>query len=926
MSIKKNRLLCLIMAIAMLVALVPSMAFGLEPVEPAYAYIPNMGDASVSKVDLTAETPLVVARYFTAPRLDASGDWGDLFGSAAGDLTAIAPVGWRTSRLAIDPAGNAWALNTGADSGVATVQGSVARIQFDVSGLTTTSTSAGDIKLFGTDEAVTVFPIGDRGDCPRSINVTADGRIFIGFHKAYEKWGYFQEYSFDGTDLTPIGPRIYGLGVSDELGDPPPAFDIAPYNATIDVNGTLWFVSYGSSRVNRNGGTFGSNNGIYSFNIDDPLNTFERHLESSPTGEPMGYMKSGYGILVDDSDPENVIVYATIMDTAGGATPGFYIKDGDASFVKTLNHTADVYAPRGLAFDDNGVIWIANSGDNTVTRYDPSGNLTTQKFAGFGNTPVGIGKDPQGRMWVIARDSSRLIGFEPDDPATKILITSGFNLPYAYGDFAVHTPPTYCICGYKFDADTEEGLGNWTIELFKWNADLADEGDWEYVKSTTTSAIDGKYCFEGLLAGEYKVSEVLEDGWEQIYPIVNEHLVNLPDGASNCEAVSGQGIFYNFENAKLYEISGFKYRSGTEIGLGGWMITLEKWIDDAYVPVAVTATDINGAYSFTGLLAGDYRISETLKPGWTQTSPLNGVHEVTLPYEGDPLSYDFENEPDMVCYDDTIWAYGGVDGAYTDGPAAMVVENNTVEGNPSMNWGWTNQITGPGIYVFTLYRGAGQNNLDNGTPVGTLTVNFNGTQAAITYEVAEPYTLSEAHLWVGETMLPLVESTRKGVTTYKPTSAPGQLANLGFNPEISADGLTATITVEIDAPFWVAAHGVVDWCEMIPINETVYYHWGVGYPYGATPETYAVASVSPEGMMDVWWYRDGSIIPAGWYHDIYTIVATPGFTAFTVANLNEPVQMLHGIHYPGVDTTYYQRTAIDVSEVPAPNAMSILIP
>lgn len=921
MSIKKNRLLCIIMTIAMLVAFLPSMAFGLEPVEPvepAYAYIPNMGDASVSKVDLTAETPLVVARYFTAPRLDAAGDWGDLFGSAAGDLTAIAPAGWRTSRLAIDPAGNAWALNTGADSGVATVQGSVARIQFDVSGLTTTSTSAGDIKLFGTDEAVTVFPIGDRGDCPRSINVTADGRIFIGFHKAYEKWGYFQEYSFDGTDLTPVGPRIYGLGVSDELGDPYPAFDIAPYNATIDVNGTLWFVSYGSSRVNRNGGTFGSNNGIYSFNIDDPLNTFERHLESSPTGEPMGYMKSGYGILIDDSDPENVIVYATIMDTAGGATPGFYIKDGNASFIKSGIVT---YAPRGLAFDDNGVIWIANSSNGSVTSFNPDGGATAN-YTGFGSVPVGVGKDPEGRMWIIVRDSNKLVGFDPATPNDRITIGSGFNQPYAYGDFAVHTPPTYCICGYKLDADTEEGLGNWTIELFKKD----DAGGWQFVKSTTTSAIDGKYCFDGLLAGEYKVSEVLKDGWELIDPTDNEHLVSLPDEASNCEAVLGQGVFYNFVNAKLYEISGYKYRSGTELGLGGWLIKLEKWVDEAWVPFAMTATDINGAYSFTGLLAGDYRISETLKPGWTQTSPVGGVHLVTLPYEGDPLTYDFENEPDMVCYDDTIWAYGGADGAYTDGPAAMVVANNTVEGNTSNNWGWTNQITGPGIYVFTLYRGAGQNDLDNGTPVGTLTVEFDGEFAEITYEVAEPYTLSEAHLWVGETMLPLVSRTVRGVTTYTPTAAPGQLAKLGFNPEISADGLTASITVEINAPFWVAAHGVVDWCEMIPINETVYYHWGVGYPYGATPETYAVASVSPEGIMDVWWYSNGSLIAAGWYHDIYTIVATPGFDAFLVANLNEPVKLLHGIHYPGVDTTYYQRTAIDVTVVPAPNAMSILIP
>ena len=789
-----------------MITLLPTMAFGEESVEPAYAYIPNMGDASVSKVDLTAATPLVVARYFTAPRAGDTGPWGDLFGSNVDVMTAISPAGWRTSRLAIDPAGNAWALNTGADSGVATVQGSVARIQFDVSGLTTTSTSAGDIKTFGTDEAVTVFPIGDRGDCPRSINVTADGRIFIGFHKAYEKWGYFQEYAFNGTNLLEVGDRVYGAAMFEEGSDDPlPVFDIAPYNATIDVNGTLWFVSYGSSRVNRSSGTYGSTNGIYSFNIDDPFDTFTRHQLSEST-----YMPSGYGILVDDSDPEKVIVYATIMDTAAA---GFYIKDGDY-FVKVAVPGS---APRGLAFDDNGIIWIANSSGGSVTSYNPDGGATAN-YTGFGSTPVGIGKDPLGRMWVIVRDSNKLVGFDPATPNVRTEITTGFNEPYAYGDFAVHTPPTY-------------------------------------------------------------------------------------------------------------EISGFKYRTGTEIGLGGWMIKLEKFESPSWVPVSVTATDINGAYSFTGLLAGEYRVSEVLKPGWTQTSPMGGVHLVELPYEGDPLSYDFENEPDMKCYDDTIWAYGGADGAYTDGPAAQVIENNKVPGNPSNNWGWTNQITESGTYIFTLYRGAGQNNLDNGTPVGMLTVDFDGEFAEIVYEVAEPYTLSEAHLWVGKTELPLISRTVRGVTTYTATAAPGQLANLGFNPEISADGLTASFTVAIDSPFWVAAHGVVDWCEMIPINETVYYHWGVGYTYGATPETYAVASVSPEGIMDVYFHWEGSPgLDAGWYHDIYTIVDTVGFTEFSVDALNEPVKLLHGIHFPGVDTTYYQRSAIDVNEVPVPNALSILIP
>jgi len=377
------------------------------------------------------------------------------------------------------------------------------------------------------------------------------------------------------------------------------------------------------------------------------------------------------------------------------------------------------------------------------------------------------------------------------------------------------------------------------------------------------------------------------------------------------------------EEPELYSLCGFKYRTETEIGLGGWLITLEKYVEGiGWIEVETQVTDIYGAYCFEGLLEGDYRISETPKDGWTKTAPVEDYHFVTLSEDvGEPETFfDFYNKPDMVCYDETIWAYGGEEGAYTDGAADYVEENNAVDGNSSNNWGWTNRIDGEGTYIFTLYRGAGQNDLEKGTPVGTLTVMYEQGLADVTYSVVAPYELSEAHLWIGETELPMIEKKVKKLLTEVPTSAPGQLSKLGYSPEISEDGLTATIEdVEIQAPFWVAAHGVVDWCEMVASEGTTYYHWEEGYPYGASPEIFATASVTSIGM-DVWWLEGDQ-----WFHDIYNITDTLGFTPYTVGSLNEPVKMLHEMHFPGLEDTWYQRTQVGVSEVPVPNAMSILI-
>ena len=194
----------------------------------------------------------------------------------------------------------------------------------------------------------------------------------------------------------------------------------------------------------------------------------------------------------------------------------------------------------------------------------------------------------------------------------------------------------------------------------------------------------------------------------------------------------------------------------------------------------------------------------------TDSSPL--VNTVTVLYHPEGFPNDVTDSDDhsvllfrWECYDETFWAYGG----------SAATANNTVPGNGSNNWGWTNYINAEGTYVWNLYAGAGQNILDKGFVVGTLTVVVFGDTVEITYAIdtslETEYFIDEAHLWVGDAPLPL---DKKG----NPTAAPGQL---GYAPVISTDGLTATYTVsgiDVASGFWVAAHGVVGWCELVPVS------------------------------------------------------------------------------------------------------------
>jgi hypothetical protein len=80
---------------------------------------------------------------------------------------------------------------------------------------------------------------------------------------------------------------------------------------------------------------------------------------------------------------------------------------------------------------------------------------------------------------------------------------------------------------------------------------------------------------------------------------------------------------------------------------------------------------------------------------------------------------------------------------------------------------------------------------------------------AIDTTLDEEYSITEVHLWVGETPLPMVTKGKDKIPT--PTAAPGQFP---FNPEIAGDGLSATwIDCGFGTPLYVAAHAVIEWCE-----------------------------------------------------------------------------------------------------------------
>jgi hypothetical protein len=116
-------------------------------------------------------------------------------------------------------------------------------------------------------------------------------------------------------------------------------------------------------------------------------------------------------------------------------------------------------------------------------------------------------------------------------------------------------------------------------------------------------------------------------------------------------------------------------------------------------------------------------------------------------------------------------------------------------------WGWTNGPLSTGEYTFDLYAGAGQCDIEKGTLVGSLTINYyelTGT-AEIGFEMSEGFVLSETHLYIGNE--PYL-TDKKG----KPTVAPGQFP---YQHELDGAGFDPYTINDLSGEIYVIGHGVV---------------------------------------------------------------------------------------------------------------------
>src|SRR5262249_4870411 len=127
----------------------------------------------------------------------------------------------------------------------------------------------------------------------------------------------------------------------------------------------------------------------------------------------------------------------------------------------------------------------------------------------------------------------------------------------------------------------------------------------------------GNYTFAALTAGTYTVSEASQSGWVRTAPPGGSYTISVTSGSNVSSKDFGNFQLGSIAGTKFNDLNGNGARDLDEPGISSWRIRLSR----GGIQVDSALTDGTGGYSFAGLIAGTYTVSEVLQSGWITTAP-----------------------------------------------------------------------------------------------------------------------------------------------------------------------------------------------------------------------------------------------------------------------------------------------------------------
>lgn len=325
-----------------------------------------------------------------------------------------------------------------------------------------------------------------------------------------------------------------------------------------------------------------------------------------------------------DNDFDEVIrpgsISGTVIDNNNDPIPNVAIAlSGTATDSTTTNASGD-YSFTGLA-----------PGTYTVTETTPAGYSDGGEDAGTIDA-VTVGDD------------------SVDDIISAIVIGSGDDSIDNDFDEIVIVPGT--ISGSVVDQNGDPIAG----------VQIALSGD---ATATTTTNASGDYSFTGLAPGTYTVTETtpagMADGGETAGSLGG---TVTDDVIADISLLAGEASVDNDFDESVASIAGTVVDQDT-VGIAGVTVVLTGTDPNGAVS-ETTTTDANGDYSFPGLLAGTYTVTETTPTGYTDGGETAGstggtvtddvIADISLAAGVDSIDNDFDENviPDPASISGTV--------------------------------------------------------------------------------------------------------------------------------------------------------------------------------------------------------------------------------------------------------------------------------
>jgi hypothetical protein len=179
-------------------------------------------------------------------------------------------------------------------------------------------------------------------------------------------------------------------------------------------------------------------------------------------------------------------------------------------------------------------------------------------------------------------------------------------------------------------------------------------------------------------------------------------------------------------------------------------------------PATFTVAIANTGDVPLNITADDGILPFTLAVGQTQYFPVSlpgpftpgGIAENTVTATWTlPAEYGLSNTDTMSAYDSCDVSEPMYETAYAMGDNAVCFTELGAG-----NWGWVNgdgtASILPETYEWPVYAGAAQCDTSKGTLVGMVTVDYDGTNVDVTWNIDSPYILGDTHVYAGLTQVP----------------------------------------------------------------------------------------------------------------------------------------------------------------------------